>query len=58
MAKLRTLSRPDVAESNLCKVASHDSEFEQQEVARFPELIEKMQKKPGKTGDRGCSSIG
>ena len=44
MAKLRTLSRPDVAESNLRKVASHDSEFEQQEVARLPELIEKMQK--------------
>ena len=43
MAKLRTLSRPDVAISNYCKVAPHDSEFKQQ--AEMPELIKKRSRK-------------
>ena len=45
MAKLRTLSRPDVAISNYCKVAPHDSEFKQHGVK--PELIKRRQKKTG-----------
>jgi len=48
MAKLRTLSRPDVAGSNFCKVAPHDSEFRQQS-GKSLKLIEKVQKKR-KTG--------
>ena len=43
MAKLRTLSRPDVAISNYCKVAPHDSEFKQQ--AEMPKLLEKRSRK-------------
>ena len=43
MAKLRTLSRPDVAISNYCKVAPHDSEFKQQ--AGMPKLLKKCSRK-------------
>ena len=43
MAKLRTLSRPDVAISNYCKVAPHDSEFKQQ--AEMPKLLKKRSRK-------------
>ena len=42
MAKLRTLSRPDVAISNYCKVAPHDSEFKQQ--AGMPKLLKSSRK--------------
>ena len=43
MAKLRTLSRPDVAISNYCKVAPHDSEFKQHGAK--PELIKSKAEK-------------
>ena len=45
MAKLRTLSRPDVAISNYCKVAPHDSEFKQQ--AEMPKLLKNAVEKTG-----------